>query len=166
MNLLVWCGELWLHGVGSIYIYIYIYIEREREREYPHARWLGNWLVVSVVSYRMVFFGAYNIIFKCQSKRYSGACTYAHSKKCWNELLHQIPKALFKQLKIIISIFFMMWTISSFWSRFWPNDNYDYKQIEAKWVGLLMNNLMGNLIFVFWEEIWYYFALKSSLNLF
>ena len=29
-----------------------------------------------------------------------------------------------------------------------------------------MNNLMGNLIFVFWEEIWYYFALKSSLNLF
>ena len=114
MNLLVWCGELWLHGVGSIYIYIYRERERDRERErerqrereYPHARRLGNWLVVSVVSYRMVFFGAYNIIFKCQSKRYSGACTYAHSKKCWNELLHQIPKALFKQLKIIISFFF------------------------------------------------------------
>ena len=130
MNLLVWCGELWLHGVGSIYIYIYRERERDRERErerqrereYPHARRLGNWLVVSVVSYRMVFFWTFNIIFKCQSKRYSGACTYAHSKKCWNELLHQIPKALFKQLKIIISFFFflMMWTISSFWSRFWP----------------------------------------------
>ena len=26
-----------------------------REREYPHARRLGNWLAVSVVSYRMVF---------------------------------------------------------------------------------------------------------------
>ena len=39
---------------------LFIEREREREREYPHARRFLNWLVVSVVSYRMVFLWAYN----------------------------------------------------------------------------------------------------------